>query len=79
MPVLLQHSPTDEVLPYSATLRLAEDWAGADVDFRPVPGEHLSAACRQPDRLLMAGHAPGLLGMALPGAPDGRECQSAGR
>lgn len=46
MPVLLQHSPTDEVLPYSAAVRLAEDWtaAGAGVDFRSVPGEHLSAA-----------------------------------
>ncbi|MBB6629540.1 hypothetical protein H5V45_19605 [Nocardioides sp. KIGAM211] len=45
MPVLLQHSPTDEVLPYAAATALATTWtdAGADVDFRPVAGDHVTA------------------------------------
>lgn len=45
MPVLLQHSPVDEVLPYGQAVELDHEWTakGADVTFKPIPApDHLT-------------------------------------
>ena len=63
MPVLLQHSPTDEVLPYAATVALRDTWRreGAHVEFLTQAGDHVVAGglAAAPAAAFLARYLPG--------------------